>query len=264
MIKVAIIGSIALAGAASAYIYKSKAIIAPAQAANCGYQVVRSYPHDTGAFTEGLFFLDGFLYESTGLNGQSSIRKVSLVDGKIAQQVEIPDTYFGEGIVNWRDEIIGVTWKNQTGFRWDRATFIKKSEFSYTGEGWGLTQNGSQIIMSDGTSDLRFFQPDTMNEVKNVEVTLNGKPVTSINELEWVKGSVLANIWQTDQIIRIDPNVGKVTAVYNMAGLRGLLKPAVSGQDVLNGIAYDKKGDRLFVTGKNWPSLFEIKLAKGC
>ena len=223
-------------------------------------EVVHTYPHDVSAFTEGLFFLNGYLYESTGLEQHSSIRKVRLESGQVVKKLDIANQYFGEGIVNWQGRIISLTWKTELGFVFDLTTFKQEKKFSYKGEGWGLTQDGKEIIMSDGTPQLRFLDPDTLKETHRIEVRLRGKPVPNVNELEWVKGEIFANVWQTNWILRIDPASGEVVGVID---LKGLLKQSdiVSGQtDVLNGIAYDAKGDRLFVTGKNWPKLFEIQL----
>ena len=225
-----------------------------------GYDIVHTYPHDTDAFTEGLFYLNGFLYESTGLNGHSSIRRERLDSGKVLQQIEVPSQYFGEGIVNWKQQLVALTWKAQTGFVYDLATFKPLRRFTYRGEGWGLTQNDRWIIMSDGTPELRFLDPDTLQEAGRLLVTYAGRPLRDLNELEWVKGQIYANVWQTNWIVRIDPDSG---AVVGLIDLGGLLKPAdiTPGQtDVLNGIAYDERGDRLFVTGKRWPKLFEIRL----
>jgi glutaminyl-peptide cyclotransferase len=227
-----------------------------------GYEIVHTYPHDASAFTEGLFYLNGFLYESTGLEEHSTIRKVRLETGEVLQKLDIPKQYFGEGIVNWHGQIISLTWKSQLGFVFDLATFKQQRQFHYQGEGWALTRNDSEIIMSDGTPELRFLDPKTLRETRLVQVTLDGKPISNVNELEWVKGEIYANVWQTDFILRIDPATGKVVGIVNMAGLLKR-KDIVPGQtDVLNGIAYDAKGDRLFVTGKNWPKLFEIRLLR--
>jgi glutaminyl-peptide cyclotransferase len=224
--------------------------------------IAHIYPHDTSAFTEGLFYLNGYLYESTGLEQHSSIRKVRLETGEIVQKVDIPAQYFGEGIVNWQGHLISLTWKSQIGFVFELNTFKLQKQFKYLGEGWALTRNDRQIIMSDGTPELRFLNPKTLAETGRIQVTLEGKPLSNVNELEWVKGEIYANVWQTNWIVRIDPHNGQVVGVIN---LTGLLKQSdiVKGQtDVLNGIAYDAKGDRLFVTGKNWPKLFEIRLRK--
>jgi glutamine cyclotransferase len=226
------------------------------------YEVVRTHPHDPSAFTEGLFYLNGYLYESTGLEQHSTIRKVRIDTGAVVQKLDIPAQYFGEGIVNWDGHLISLTWKSQLGFVFDLSTFRLQKEFHYEGEGWALTQDGKQIIMSDGTPELRFLNPQTLHETNRIQVTFEGKPVPNVNELEWVKGEIYANVWQTNMIIRIDPRNGHVVGLVD---LTGLLSPAerVEGPDgVLNGIAYDAKGDRLFVTGKNWPKLFEIRLRK--
>src|SRR5580692_3121652 len=240
------------------------ALASPAAAAVPIYDVdiVHTYPHDVSAFTEGLFYLNGVLYESTGLEGHSSIRKVRLETGEVLQKLDIPAQYFGEGIVNWRGHLVSLTWKSQVGFVFDLATLKQQRRFHYEGEGWALTRNDKELIMSDGTPELRFLNPDTLQETHRVQVTLEGRPVSNVNELEWIKGEVFANVWQTNQILRIDPGNGHVVGLID---LTGLLKPSdiVPGQtDVLNGIAYDAKGDRLFVTGKNWPKLFEIRLKK--
>jgi glutaminyl-peptide cyclotransferase len=224
------------------------------------YEVVNTYPHDASAFTEGLFYLNGFLYESTGLEEHSTIRKVRLETGEVLQMLEIPAQYFGEGIVNWQGQLISLTWKSQLGFVFNLATFKQQRQFHYQGEGWALTHNDSEIIMSDGTPELRFLDPKTLRETHRVQVTLDGKPISNVNELEWVKGEIYANVWQTDFVLRINPANGQVVGIVNLAGLLKR-KDIVPGQtDVLNGIAYDAKGDRLFVTGKNWPKLFEIRL----
>ena len=224
------------------------------------YEIVHTYPHDDQAFTEGLFYLNGVLYESTGLEGQSSIRKVRLETGEVLQRITIPAQYFGEGIVNWKRHLVSLTWKSRVGFVYDLTTLKMQHRFSYQGEGWALTQDGTQIFMSDGTSTLRVLNPKTLLPAGMIPVTLDGKPVERLNELESVKGEIFANVWQTNWILRIDPRDGHVVGVVD---LRGLLPPedVVAGTtDVLNGIAYDARGDRLFVTGKKWPKLFEIRL----
>jgi len=222
------------------------------------YEVVKTYPHDTQAFTEGLFYLNGFLYESTGLERQSTIRKVRLESGEVIQKIDIPPQYFGEGIVNWKSRLISLTWKSEVGFVYDLNTLKVQRRFAYKGEGWALTQDGKRLIMSDGTPDLRFLDPETLQETGRVTVTYDGKPVSQINELEWVKGRIYANVWETNMLIIIDPQRGDITGVVD---LTGLLPDRPAGRDsVLNGIAYDSAHDRLFVTGKNWPKLFEIRL----
>jgi glutamine cyclotransferase len=237
------------------------ALAAPAAAAPVhGYTVVRTYPHDPAAFTEGLFYLDGTLYESTGLEGKSSIRKVELKTGKVLQKRPLDPKYFGEGIVAWKGKLVELTWQSMIGFTYDLLTFKPRGSFHYEGEGWALTQDGKRLIMSDGTPQLRFLNPETLAETGRLDVTLDGKPVGNINELEWVKGEVLANIWQTNFIVRIDPKTGKVSGVIDLGPLAA--QEAAKGKpiDVLNGIAYDAAHDRLFVTGKLWSGLYEIKL----
>jgi glutamine cyclotransferase len=227
-----------------------------------GYEVVHTYPHDRFAFTEGLFYLDGFLYESTGLEGESSIRKVQLETGEVVQKYEVPAQYFGEGIVNWNDRLIQLTYKTQVGFVYNFATLALERRFEYPGEGWALTQDGKRIIMSDGSSQIRFWNPDTLNETNRITVTDQGSPVSNVNELEWIKGEIYSNIWTTDRIARINPASGKVTGWIDLTGILDAADRIPGHTDVLNGIAYDAKGDRIFVTGKRWPKLFEIRLFK--
>jgi glutaminyl-peptide cyclotransferase len=229
--------------------------------ADTPWTLVRTYPHDHSAFTEGLFFLDDVLYESTGQPGQSEIRKVRLKDGKTLARVRLDPRYFGEGVVNWGNELISVTWQHGTGFRWDRASLVLKARFSYAGEGWGLTQDGRHIIMSDGTPTLRFFDPMSMTPANSITVTWQGKPVPMLNELEYVHGEILANIWMTSRIARIDPSNGKVIDWIDLTPLAQRIG-ARDPDAVLNGIAYDAKKGRLFVTGKYWPKLFEISLRR--
>lgn len=226
-----------------------------------GYQVVRAFPHDPQAFTQGLVFLDGVLYEGTGLNGQSSIRKVKLENGEVLQIQKIPSQYFGEGIAAWDNTLVQLTWQGGVGLVYDRATFQRKRTFSYKGEGWGLAFDGTRLAMSDGTAVIRFLDPATFTETGRLHVRDGAVPVQHLNELEFVKGELFANVWQTDRIARISPKTGQVTGWIDLAGL---LDPrdAARGVDVLNGIAYDAKNDRLFVTGKLWPRLFEIRIVR--
>ena len=233
-----------------------------------GYDVVHVYPHDRTAFTEGLFYLNGFLYEATGLEGNSSVRKVKLETGEVLQQQELPDAYFGEGIIKWKDKLYQMTYKTEVGFIYDFNTFQKTAEFNYSGQGWSFTTDGKQIYM-DGSRDvnaeasnpeIRIWDPETLKETGVIKVTDEGQPVENLNELEWVKGEIYANIWQTNRIARIDPKTGKVVGWIDLTGL--LSPDERQGVDVLNGIAYDSEHDRLFVTGKLWPKLFEIKLVK--
>jgi glutaminyl-peptide cyclotransferase len=221
-------------------------------------RIVGEHPHDPHAYTQGLFYLDGVLYESTGQIGRSTIRRVRFEDGSVLQSAAIPAGQFGEGIVNWGSQIISINWIGGIGYRWDRATLSRLGEWRYPGEGWGLTQNGTDIVMSDGTAELRFLDPATLAERRRVTVTVDGQPVERLNELEWVNGEVFANVWQTALIVRIDPASGRVTGVID---LRPLVAQNIGGEeDVLNGIAYDSARDRLFVTGKNWAHLYEIDL----
>jgi glutamine cyclotransferase len=227
-------------------------------APSMSYEVVRTYPHDPQAFTQGLVFIDGILYEGTGLNGKSGIRKVKLENGEVLQLQKLEERYFGEGIAVVENEIVQLTWQAGVGFVYDRQTFERKRTFTYTGEGWGLTYDGSRLVMSDGTPTLRFLDPTTLRVVGKLEVKDGRIPVDDLNELEIVKGEIFANVWNTDRIARISPQTGQVTGWID---LRGLLDPKdAAGVDVLNGIAYDAAGDRLFVTGKLWPKLFEIRL----
>jgi glutamine cyclotransferase len=224
------------------------------------FKVVRSYPHDTQAFTEGLLYRDGVLYESTGLNGKSSIRKVDLATGKVLQSKDIPPQYFGEGLAAWGDTLVGLTWQTQTGFVFDLKTFELKSQFAYPGEGWGLTHNGKELIMSDGTSTLRFLDPKTFLEVRRVKVTADGIAVDQLNELEMVEGEIYANIWHTNTIARIDPANGKITGWIDFSKLYPDAGKGYNSENVMNGIAYDAEKKRLFVTGKLWPKIYEVKI----
>jgi len=222
------------------------------------YRIVRVYPHDPNAFTQGLQYVDGVLYEGTGLNGRSSIRKVALETGKVLQQRALPAEHFGEGITVFKNDLFELTWQTHVAFVYDRETFEPRKRFSYPGEGWGLTSDGANLIMSDGTSQLRVIDPSTFTEKRRINVTAAGQPLRELNELEYVKGEIFANIWQTDFIARVAPESGRVTGYID---LRGLLTPSErANTDVLNGIAYDAAHDRLFVTGKLWPKLFEIQV----
>jgi glutaminyl-peptide cyclotransferase len=228
-----------------------------------GYRVVHVYPHDTSAYTEGLFYKDGYLYESTGEAGESTVRKVELQTGKVVQRHDVPDAYFGEGIIDWKQQLIQLTWKNELGFVYDLASFKQLRTFNYPGEGWALTRDSKHIYMSDGSPVLRVLDPDTLTAVGGgIMVTDNGEPVSNLNELEWVKGEIYANVWMTNRIARIDPATGHVTGWIDLSGLLDVSRLPDPGNDVLNGIAYDEQHDRLFVTGKRWPKLFEITLVK--
>ena len=225
------------------------------------YQVLNTYPHDMSAFTQGLVFEDGVLYEGTGLYGYSNLRRVELETGKVLQIRELPSQYFGEGITIYKNKIIQLTWKSHLGFVYDKYNFKLLQEFNYPNEGWGITYDGNCLIMSDGTSILHFLDPETFEEISQIEVHENNIPVTKINELEYVQGEIFANIWLTERIARINPLTGQVTGWID---LKGILSPEDRSEkvDVLNGIAYDAKNNRLLVTGKFWPKLFEIELIK--
>jgi glutamine cyclotransferase len=225
-----------------------------------GYEVVTVYPHDRDAFTQGLVYRDGVLYESTGLNGRSSLRKVQFETGKVLQQIPIDSRYFAEGLTDWGSRLVQLTWNTNVGFVYDLASFKQLQTFSYTGEGWGLARDARRLIMSDGTSMLRFLDPQTLKVTGQVQVMDGNVPVRDVNELEFIDGQVYANVWLTDRIAIIAPESGRVTGWINLAGL--MAKNGLSGDAVLNGIAYDAQRKRLFVTGKLWPSLFEIKVRR--
>jgi glutamine cyclotransferase len=227
-----------------------------ASAPVAGYEIVRSYPHDPGAFTQGLVFADGILYEGTGMTGRSSLRRVRLENGEVLKVHKLEDRYFGEGIALVGNSIVQLTWRNEVGFVYDKTTFERSKTFTYKGEGWGLTYDGARLIMSDGTATLRFLDPTTLKETGRLLVRDGARPVQQLNELEVVKGEIFANVWGTDRLARISPKTGSVTGWVD---LTGILTPR-DGTDVLNGIAYDAAQDRLFVTGKLWPRLFEIRI----
>jgi len=225
-----------------------------------GFKVVHTYPHDPDAFTQGLIYVDGHLYESTGRNGKSSIRMVDLANGKVLQHYDLATQYFGEGLTDWHSELVQITWQTEIGFVYDQFSFSVKRTFHYPGEGWGLTHDDRQLILSDGTAILRFLDPQSFAETRRISVKdENGRPVSNINELEYIHGEIYANIWMTDEIIRISPRTGKILGRIDLSGIIDKRELADPGA-VLNGIAYDPKGDRLFVTGKLWPKVFEIKL----
>lgn len=219
--------------------------------------VINTYPHDSQAFTQGLFYLSGLFYESTGLYGASSLRLVQPETGQVIKKVQLDTHYFGEGCAPAGNNIIQLTWKQGVAFVYNRETFEKTGQFTYSGEGWGITSDGTHLIMSDGTATLRFLDPVTFEETGHITVRDGNKPIEQLNELEYIKGFIYANIWQTDNIIRIDPQTGLVQAWIDC---RGLLTPAeTASADVLNGIAYDPEHDRIFITGKKWPKLFEVR-----
>ncbi len=227
-----------------------------------GYKIVKTYPHDTSAFTQGLVYDDGVLYEGTGEYGQSSLRQVDLDTGQVLKQTSLAGSLFGEGISVWKDQLIQLTWKSGIGFVYNKENFTKIEDFKYQTEGWGITSDERNLIMSDGTETLHFLDPETFDEKSQIKVEAEGEPVKGLNELEYVKGEIYANVWPTTWIVIISPETGKVKGAIN---LQGILQKGDSQQDgkkadVANGIAYDPKGDRLFVTGKLWPKIFQIEL----
>jgi glutamine cyclotransferase len=229
--------------------------------ANYTFQVVRTFPHDPTSFTQGLAYRDGFLYEGTGLNGRSRLRKVRLETGEVVQEVALAPEYFGEGIALLKNQVVQLTWQSQVGFVYNLIDFHVLRHFSYSGEGWGLTANGHDIFMSDGTSEIRVLDSDTLAEKRRFAVHDGDVRIDQLNELEWVEGEIFANVWQTDRIARISPRNGEVIGWID---LKGLLSPIyrVEAGAVLNGIAYDPDRKRLFVTGKLWPSIFEIRIVR--
>jgi glutamine cyclotransferase len=224
------------------------------------YRVVARYPHDPGAFTQGLIFKDGVLYESTGMYGRSSVRKVRLADGKVLEKTDLPASVFGEGLTDRGQQLLVLTWTSQTGYIVKLPGLAMAGRFAYPGEGWGLARSADTIYMSDGTPQIRLLDPRTLRERSRIQVTFKGKPVPQLNELEWVEGELFANVWMTDSILRIDPSSGRVVGRIDLSGLLARHGTRAPGADVLNGIAYDSARKRLFVTGKLWPDLFEIEL----
>lgn len=220
---------------------------------------VKRFPHDPRAFTEGLFVDSGQLFESTGMVGRSSVRQVDLKTGKVLRQAVVPPPYFGEGIAPWKGQILSLTWQNGTGFRWSRKSFKQLGSFKYTGEGWALTSTGKELVMSDGSDTLRFIDPANFAVNRTLRVTIRGRPLRQLNELEWVEGQIFANVWMTDYVVRIDPVSGKVVGVIDLTQLHR--EAGAFGHDqVANGIAWDARAKKLYVTGKEWPWLFEVKL----
>jgi glutamine cyclotransferase len=225
------------------------------------YEIVNVYPHDRNAFTQGLVYRKGVLYEGTGIRGKSSLRSVELKTGKVIKIRYLPSRIFGEGITVFRDKIVQLTWNSGLGFIYDRVSFCLLSQFRYSYEGWGITHDGERLITSNGTSIIRFWEPASFAEIDQIQVHDDNGPVENLNELEYVKDEIYANVWKSDRIAMIAPNTGKVTGWIDLQGLLTLEGPA-KPVDVLNGIAYDSENDRLFVTGKLWPKLFEIKLVE--
>jgi glutamine cyclotransferase len=227
--------------------------------ADDSYRVVHTYPHDPNAYTQGLVFVDGHLYESTGLNGRSSLRMDDLETGRVLQSAPVPSQYFAEGLTAWGSTLVQLTWQSHVAFVYDRFSFRVLRTLHYDCDGWGLTADSKDLILSDGTATIRFFDPATFREVRRIEVKDHGQPVTQLNELEYINGQIYANVWHTDRIARISPATGHVLGWIDLAGL--LAPGEVSDPEaVLNGIAYDATHDRLYVTGKLWPKLFEIEI----
>jgi glutaminyl-peptide cyclotransferase len=227
-----------------------------------GYKIVARLPHSTSSYTEGFFYLDGLFYEGTGINGHSAVLSIDPATGKTLQRRDLPSQYFGEGIVNWGPDIYEWTWKSQTGFIYDRFSLRPVGQFTYTGEGWGMTRTATEIITSDGSDMLRFRDPKTFRENRHVVVKDGGEPVGQLNELEYVKGKIYVNVWHSDRIACISPRDGHVIAWIDLSGLLPD-DERINPEAVLNGIAYDAKHDRLFVTGKQWPAVFEIRILTG-
>lgn len=230
-----------------------------AQTPEYGYRVVHAYHHDRNAFTQGLEYRVGFLYEGTGLEGQSTLRKVKLETGDVVQEIKLAPEFFGEGITVMNQQIIQLTWQSQIGFVYEQSSFRRTRVFNYPGEGWGLANDGTQIYMSDGSAQIRVWDANSLQEKRRFTVRDSGHPVTLLNELEYVSGEIYANVWQSERIVRFSPVDGHVLGWIDLSGL---LTAADRSEpvDVLNGIAYDVFADRLFVTGKLWPKLFEIKI----
>ena len=225
------------------------------------YEVVNSYPHDPTSFTQGLIWHQNALYEGTGLEGQSKLRRLEFPSGRVLNEINLAPELFGEGIALVDNKLIQLTWKSHIAFVYDLDTFRQRQEFSYDTEGWGLTYDGKNLILSDGSSSLFYIDPQTYKPLRKLAVTMNGRPLTELNELEFIDGEIWANVWQTDFIVRIDPSTGRVASFLN---LKGLLAPSdkTGREDVLNGIAYDAEHKRIFITGKLWPRIFEIRVTK--
>jgi glutamine cyclotransferase len=225
-----------------------------------GYKVVAKYSHSTESYTEGFFYLNGLFYEGTGREGHSAILVTQPETGKVMQRLEIPAQYFGEGIIDWGPNLLEWTWQSHIGFVYDRFSLRKLREFTYTGEGWGMTRTAIQLITSDGTATLRFRDPETFRELRHIVVKDGTRTIDQLNELEFIKGEIYANVWHSDRIARISPKDGHVIAWIDLTGILPD-NQKVDGESVLNGIAYDAQHDRLFVTGKQWPTIFEIKVS---
>lgn len=242
-------------GAASGQERSAATALPPVQ----GYEIVATYPHDPEAFTQGLLMHKGDLIETTG-RYPSTIRRVRLLDGEVLQRRELDLVYFGEGVTEIDGRLFSLTWQNGTGFIWNADDLSLQGQFSYPGEGWGLTDDGQRLILSDGTPVIRFLDPVTFAETGRITVTYGGRPVSRLNELEWIDGQIVANLWRQDLLVRIDPVSGQVVGVIDLTDILPEAERIDPTDDVLNGIAWDEASRRLFVTGKNWPKLFEIRL----
>ncbi len=225
-----------------------------------GYRILETYPHADDAFTQGLFFDQGALYETTGQYGQSSLRRVDLETGEVLQKTALPQSHFGEGAAMAHGDIFVLSWKQGTAFRFDPEDFTLEKSHRYDGEGWGLAFNGEELVMSDGSAELRFIDPLTFEETRRLKVTLRGQPLRNLNELEWIDGEIFANVWQTDALVRIDPSSGAVTGIVDLRGLLPHEDRKAGKTDVLNGVAYKGEKNTLYVTGKYWPKLFKIEI----
>jgi glutaminyl-peptide cyclotransferase len=229
-----------------------------------GYKIVATFPHDTTSFTQGLVFADGELYESTGLQGESTLRRVDIATGKTLQRLDVPAEYFAEGLALVGDELLQLTWQHRLGFVYDRKTFKQKRTFPYKTEGWGIAYDGaSRLVMSDGSDTLSFLDPKTLAVTKRLRVQDAGRPIGNLNELEWIEGEIWANVWMTDRIARISPDTGEVNAWIDLASLWPVAARPSPSEQVLNGIAYDKATRRIFITGKKWPRLYQISVGAG-
>lgn len=227
------------------------------------FSIVQTFPHDTSAFTQGLVFADGEFLESTGLQGESSLRRVEITTGKVLQQITVPNQYFAEGLALVGDELLQLTWQNRMGFVYDRKTFKQKRTFPYKTEGWGIAYDGaSQLVMSDGSDQLFFLDPKTFAITRTIRVQDAGAPVGNLNELEWIEGEIWANVWTTNRIVRVSPATGTVNAVVDLENLWPMSQRRPPA-DVLNGIAYDKALRRIFITGKKWPLVYQIRVSDG-
>jgi glutamine cyclotransferase len=223
------------------------------------YKVIATFPHDTSSFTQGLVFADGEFYESTGLQGESTLRRVEIATGKTLQRIDVPSQYFAEGLALVGDELLQLTWQHKIGFVYDRKTFKQKRTFAYKTEGWGIAYDGSsRLVMSDGSDTLTFLDPKTLAPGQTLRVQEAGKPIRNLNELEWIEGEIWANVWLTDRIARISPNTGEVNAWIDLGLLWPVSQRPQPGEQVLNGIAYDKATHRIYITGKKWPRLYQI------